>query len=48
MGIKASVDIIMGVVGFLGLIGFGVSATYFLQDAATGGFGGYGDPLLTY
>jgi hypothetical protein len=31
----------------LGPIGFGISATYFLVDAATDGFGGYGDPLLT-
>jgi len=36
----------MGGVGFLGPIGFGVSATYFLLDAG-GAFGGYGDPLLT-
>lgn len=46
VGIKASLDIIMGGVGFLGPIGFGVSATYFLLDAG-GAFGGYGDPLLT-
>lgn len=46
VGIKASLDIIMGGVGFLGPIGFGVSAAYFLLDAG-GAFGGYGDPLLT-
>jgi len=46
VGIKASLDIIMGGVGFLGPIGFGLSATYFLLDAV-GAFGGYGDPLLT-
>jgi hypothetical protein len=46
VGIKASLDIIMGGVGFLGPIGFGVSATYFLLDAG-GAFGGYGAPLLT-
>ncbi len=46
VGIKASLDIIMGGVGFLGPIGFGISATYFLLDAG-GAFGGYGDPLLT-
>lgn len=34
-----------GVVGFLGPIGFGISATYFIIDAASGGFGRYGDPL---
>jgi hypothetical protein len=46
VGIKASIDVIMGGVGFLGPVGFGVSATYFLLDAG-GAFGGYGDPLLT-
>ena len=46
VGIKAGFDIIMGGVGFLGPIGFGVSATYFLLDAG-GAFGSYGDPLLT-
>ena len=46
VGIKASLDIIMGGVGFFGPIGFGVSATYFLLDAS-GAFGEYGDPLLT-
>jgi RHS repeat-associated protein len=46
VGIKAGIDIIMGGVGFLGPIGFGISATYFLLDAG-GAFGGYGDPLLT-
>ncbi|HTN06665.1 DUF6443 domain-containing protein [Agriterribacter sp.] len=46
VGIKASIDIIMGGVGFLGPIGFGISATYFLLDAG-GAFGQYGDPLLT-
>jgi len=29
-------------VGFLGPIGFGISTTYFILNAATGGFGGYG------
>jgi hypothetical protein len=45
VGIKSSVDIVMGVVGFLGPVGFGISATYFIIDAASDGFGGYGDPL---
>ena len=42
---KTALDVGMGYVGFLGPIGFGVSATYFLLDAS-GAFGGYGDPLL--
>ena len=45
VGIKSTIDIAMGVVRFLGPIGFGISATYFIIDAASGGFGGYGDPL---
>gem|GEM_PF-1699094 len=45
VGIKSIIDITMGVVGFMGPIGFCISATYFLIDAASGGFGGYGDPL---
>ncbi len=32
-------DLVMTGVGFLGLIGFGISATYFILDAATGHFG---------
>jgi hypothetical protein len=33
----------MSLVGaFGGPIGFGISATYFIADYATGGFGGYG------
>lgn len=46
VGIKAGIDIIMGGVGFLGPIGFGVSAGYFLLDVS-GVFGNYGDPILT-
>ena len=42
VGIKAGLDIVMTGVGFLGPIGFGISATYFILDAATDGFGGYG------
>ena len=45
VGIKSTIGIAMGVVGFLGPIGFGISATYFIIDAASGGFGGFGDPL---
>lgn len=48
VGIKASIDVAMGVVGFLGPIGFGISATYFLIDSITSGFGGYGDPTSSY
>ncbi len=43
---KSALDIGMGYVGFLGPIGFGVSATYFLLDAG-GAFQGWGDPLTT-
>jgi len=42
VGAKATLDIIMTGVGFLGPIGFGISATYFILDATTGGFGGFG------
>lgn len=41
VGTKASLDIIMTGVGFLGPIGLGVSATYFIIDAS-GGFGDFG------
>src|SRR5690606_12373533 len=43
VGAKATTDLIMTGVGFLGPIGFGISASYFLIDAATGGFGGFGE-----
>jgi hypothetical protein len=36
---KSSLDVVMTGVGFLGPIGFGISASYFVIDAATGGFG---------
>lgn len=39
---KSGIDVIMTGVGFLGPIGFGISATYFILDATTGGFGGFG------
>lgn len=42
VGTKATLDVIMTGVGFLGPIGFGVSASYFILDATTGGFGGFG------
>ncbi|WP_346984791.1 DUF6443 domain-containing protein [Chryseobacterium sp. POE27] len=42
VGAKAALDVTMTVVGFLGPVGFGISATYFLLDAATDGFGGFG------
>jgi hypothetical protein len=43
VGIKATLDIAMGIVGFLGPVGFLISTTYFILDVATDGFGGYGD-----
>jgi hypothetical protein len=43
---KSALDIGMGYVGFLGPIGFGLSATYFLLDTG-GAFQGWGDPLTT-
>ena len=39
---KNGLDIAMTGVSFLGPIGLGVSATYFIIDAATDGFGGFG------
>lgn len=42
VGAKAGLDLVMTGVGFLGPIGFSISATYFVVDAATGGFGGFG------
>ncbi len=42
VGTKATLDVIMTGVGFLGPIGFGISATYFIVDAA-GGFGDFGE-----
>ena len=41
--IKTALDIGMSYVGFLGPIGFGISATYFLLDAG-GAFRGWGNP----
>jgi RHS repeat-associated protein len=40
---KSILDTVMTGVGFLGPIGFTVSATYFILDSATGGFGGFGE-----
>lgn len=37
VGAKAGLDVTMTVVGFLGPVGFGISATYFLLDT-TGSF----------
>ncbi len=42
VGTKATLDVIMTGVGFFGPIGFGISATYFIVDAA-GGFGDFGE-----
>ena len=43
VGTKATLDVIMTGVGFFGPIGFGISATYFMLDLTTGGFGGFGE-----
>jgi RHS repeat-associated protein len=40
--VKSTLDVIMVGVGFLGPIGFGISAAYFITDVATRGFGGWG------
>jgi hypothetical protein len=40
---KAALDVTMGYVGFLGPIGFGVSATYFILDSA-GAFNSWSQP----
>jgi RHS repeat-associated protein len=40
--IKTGLDVAMTIVGFMGPVGFGISATYFILDAATDGFGGFG------
>lgn len=44
VGGKAILDGAMVVVGFLGPVGFVVSSVYFIADAASNGFGGWGDP----
>jgi len=41
VGVKATLDVIMTGVGFLGPIGLSISATYFIVDAS-GGFGDFG------
>ncbi len=40
--VKTGLDVAMTIVGFMGPIGFTISATYFILDAATDGFGGFG------
>jgi hypothetical protein len=42
VGAKVTLDVIMTGVGFLGPIGFGISAIYFVVDVA-GGFGNFGE-----
>ncbi|MBA4303662.1 MAG: hypothetical protein C0424_05500 [Sphingobacteriaceae bacterium] len=42
VGAKSTLDVIMTGAAFLGPIGFGISATYFILDASTGGFRGFG------
>jgi hypothetical protein len=42
VGAKSTLDVIMTGAAFFGPIGFGISATYFILDASTGGFGGFG------
>ena len=44
VALKTMLDISMTGVSFLGPIGFTVSASYFLLDTATNGFGGFGNP----
>ena len=41
VGTKAALDAIMVGVGFFGPVGFAISTTYFIVDAA-GGFGDFG------
>ncbi|WP_248875136.1 RHS repeat-associated core domain-containing protein [Epilithonimonas zeae] len=43
VGVKYGLDLAMTGVGFLGPIGFGVSAAYFILDSATDGFNGFGE-----
>ncbi len=43
---KSSLDIVMGLVGLWGPIGFGISLAYFVTDLATDGFNGWGQ--ITY
>lgn len=41
---KATLDVTMGYIGFLGPIGFGISATYFILDAS-GAFNSWSQPV---
>lgn len=43
VGVKYGLDLTMTGIGFLGPIGFGISAGYYIIDSATGGFGGFGE-----
>ncbi|MBQ0128217.1 MAG: hypothetical protein KBT57_00110 [bacterium] len=43
VAIKAVMDTAMGIVGFLGPVGFAISSVYFITDLATDGFGGWGN-----
>lgn len=38
---KFAMDMSMTIVGFIGPVGFTISATYFILDATTNGFGGF-------
>lgn len=38
---KFAMDMSMTIVGFIGPVGFTSSATYFILDATTNGFGGF-------
>lgn len=42
VGTKAGIDLVMTGIGFLGPVGFGVSATYFILNSTTSEFGGFG------
>ena len=39
---KSTLDVVMVGVGFLGPVGFGISAVYFIVDLSTDGFYGWG------
>jgi len=43
VGVKYGLDLAMTGVGFLGPVGFGISAAYFILDSATDGFNGFGE-----
>ena len=44
VGAKATLDVAMGAAAFVWPYGTAISGAYFILDASTGGFGGWGDP----